>query len=315
VAIWILVYSIEGLIADVFRGFHRIMWASLFNGLIATILSLAYYAVSLFTGNEMSVDQVLIVMIIAITGSVAISIVVLWRKVSAIRDSRPLGDKPKIVGVLGISAPLFVTAVTMFLINRASVWVVGASAEESDIALYGSAARLVAIVSMPLLISNFVIPPIIAELYFQGKKKQLERAMRTTATITGIPALLASTIFIFFGAKVLSIFYGNFYAEAHKVLSLLSIGQIVNVFAGSCGMALMMTGHQKSMMIIMISCGLLTLGANIVIVEHYGIVGVAATTATGILIQNLCMLVRARIATGIWTHATINVGLLGNKDR
>src|SRR3712207_8418435 len=81
--------------------------------------------------------------------------------------------------------------------------------------------------SMSMVIVTAVAPPLIAEMYFQGRRDDLERALRTMATITGIPALLASMACIFFAGPILGLVYGKHYREAALALALLSIGPLV----------------------------------------------------------------------------------------
>jgi O-antigen/teichoic acid export membrane protein len=86
------------------------------------------------------------------------------------------------------------------------------------------------------------------------------------------------------------------------VLLLLSIGQIVSVWVGSCAITLAMTGHQSLLMVITLTCGVATVVAGLALVEGYGSEGVAVAAAGGLALQNLLLWLAARYATGIWTH-------------
>ena len=66
--------------------------------------------------------------------------------------------------------------------------------------------------------------------------------LRTVATIAGLPALFALFTFIAFGDTLLFFIFGEFYVDAWVVLVVLSVGKLVNVWTGSCGVTLMMTG-------------------------------------------------------------------------
>ena len=57
------------------------------------------------------------------------------------------------------------------------------------------------------------------------------------ATLTGIPAWLASVGSIFFAGPILGLVYGNYYREGAMVLALLSIGLLqvsAPALAGLC---------------------------------------------------------------------------------
>jgi O-antigen/teichoic acid export membrane protein len=84
---------------------------------------------------------------------------------------------------------------------------------------------------------------------------------------------------------------------------LLSVGKLVNVWTGSCGMTLIMTGHQTPLMRITIVTSVLTVIGAILAVGRFGMVGVAAVVSGGTVAQNLAMWLAARSYCGLWTHA------------
>jgi O-antigen/teichoic acid export membrane protein len=161
-----------------------------------------------------------------------------------------------------------------------------------------------------LLIVNAVVPPLIAEMYAQGKKRELEQALRIIATIAGIPAFGIVLVFILFRGPILGLVYGDFYRAGSTVLMLLSLGQLVNVWAGSCGLTLIMTGHQTTLMWVTAFCGLAAVCGSLLLVQRYGPIGVAGSAAFAMVLQNVLMLLAARKRTGLWTHVKISVAVL-----
>jgi len=107
---------------------------------------------------------------------------------------------------------------------------------------------------------------------------------------------------IFFAGPILDLVYGNYYREGATVLALLSIGLFASVLAGSCGIVLSYTGHQKMLMVITITSSAATLIAMFAAVEPYGIVGVAMAKAAGQILQNGIVLLVVKRKTGMWTH-------------
>ena len=130
------------------------------------------------------------------------------------------------------------------------------------------------------------------------------------ATLTGIPAWLASMACIFFAGPILGLVYGNYYREGAAVLALLSIGLFASVCAGSCGIVLAYTGHQKMLMVITIVSSAVTFIAMLAAVKPYGIVGVAMARTAGQILQNGIVLLVVKQKTGMWTH----VGFRGYLD-
>jgi O-antigen/teichoic acid export membrane protein len=198
--------------------------------------------------------------------------------------------------------PLLAVTLLMMVNTQGAVWTIGAFLPQGELALYGAANRLVSLVTMPLAIVTAITPPLIAEMYSQGNREDLEHALRNTATLTGIPAFLASMVCIFFASPILGLVYGTYYREGAMVLALLSIGLFTIVLSGNSGIVLAYTGHQKMLMVITIAVSTVTLIAMLATVEPYGIVGVAISRTAGIVLQNGIVLLVVKRKTGMWTH-------------
>jgi O-antigen/teichoic acid export membrane protein len=211
------------------------------------------------------------------------------------------------IDVLRIAFPFLVTNLTLYVLNQTDIWIVGVFHPEEDVALYGAAIRLMTFVAIPLQVINSVVPPMIARMHGQGEKVVLQRTLQTAATLAAIPALSVVGVFTLFGQQILRVVYGDYYAGGATVLALICVGQLVNVWAGSCGQTLMMTGHQTTMMVITVLCSGLTLAFRLAVVEPYGIVGVAAVTTVGLVLQNLLMLISVKRQVGIWTYSDFSI--------
>ena len=205
-----------------------------------------------------------------------------------------------------MSSPLWITSLILFTLTQADLWIAGIYLPQQQVAVYGAAFRLVLLVAVPLQIVNMVVAPLIAELYTQGKREELERSLRVAATVTGIPSFLTLVAFMLFGKPILGLVFGGYYREGALILALLSVGQLVNVWTGSCVQTLMMTGNQAPVMNATIATGLLIITGALWAGHIYGAVGIAGAVATGKAFQNILMLFYARKRTGIWTHITFS---------
>ena len=206
--------------------------------------------------------------------------------------------------------PLLVSSLTAFVLVQSDLWIIAAFGSQSEVALYGAASRLMTLVTMPLMVVNAVLPPVIAELYARGEKERLERDGRPVTTLVSIPAVLTLALFTVAGGPILGLLYGNFYAAGGGLLALLSLGKLAAVVAGSCGLTLQMTGHQRPLMWISILCGLVFVGGAIWAVQVFGVLGVAGMAAFSIALQNLIVVLVVRARLGIWTHAIPSVAPL-----
>lgn len=315
VAGWIMVGTLQGLLAETFRGFHDIRLATLLGaqttGAASGVVTVALLTASLFLLWLVNGQATLTtVVLLGICSGAATTLVAGWllhRRVTSLPlrtpDEGQKADTKKVLReVLSVSLPLLIVDVLMMVRTSGDLWTLGAFLPKGDLALYGAASRLASVVLMPLGIVTAVVPPMIAQMYSQGRKEDLEHALRSIATLTGIPAWLASMACIFFAGPILGLVYGNYYREGAVVLAVLSGGLFLNVCAGSCGVVLAYTGHQKMLMVITIASSAASFIAMLAVVEPYGIVGVALARTAGLVLQNGIVLLAVKQKTGMWTH-------------
>lgn len=300
VAIWALIIACQRVLAEIHRGFHNIKLASLFSGMITSSISVSIFFIIWYTQTASSIYQAILISSMAGLSSLFISIIFVCRKTLSISNS----DYESISNnyIFSISWPLWGTSLLYFILTQADVWIVGIFCSPEDVAIYGASVRIVSLVSMPLIILNAVVPPLIVEMYTTGKIQKLEAILRKVTFIAALPAILLVIVFMSFGDVLLSYIYDDYYKAGYLILIILSIAQLVNVAAGSCGQVLMLTGHQLDMMKITILCGLITIGLALALVGFIGKEGVAISAALGMIILNLTMLFTANKKSHIWTH-------------
>ena len=316
IAGWIAISTVQELFAETFRGFHDIRLATLFGslavgnsaGLVTRGLFLACLAGLWFGRDEADLRTILIVVVAAGSIGALMSGYALFLKAgSLVENPSEEQSKVELKDILAVSLPLLVTNITAFALVYSDIWILAAFRSQEEVAVYGAAARFMTLVTMPLMIVNAVLPPVIADLYARGEKGRLEQTMRPIATLTGIPALLALGAFVVAGAPILGLVYGDFYRDGALILALLSLGKLASVWAGSCGLTLQMTGHQKLMMWISVFSGLLFVVGALWAVQGFGAVGVASVAAGSVMLQNLLTVLAVKFKTGIWTHAAFSV--------
>jgi O-antigen/teichoic acid export membrane protein len=303
VAGWIAVMALQALLSGAFRGFHDIRLFTIFGGLATGVLLTASLGVMWLLEDRASLTVVLLLAVSSGFANVVLAGWLLHRKVAHL-PSR--GVQSETIGygeIVFVAWPLMVTKLTIFVLTQADLWIVGAFRPPEEVAIYGAAARAVFLVMTPLIIVNYVLPPLVAEMYAQGRERELERTLRATATLAGIPAFLVLVAFLLFGGPILGLVFGDYYRQAATILALLSGAQLVNVWAGASSVALLYTGHQTAIMKLSTASSLVTVGAGLAVVGPYGATGVAAVMGAGISIYNVVLLLVAKRKTGMWTHA------------
>ena len=303
IAIWLVLLAFQSLFVEIFRAFQDIRMMVFFNGLISASLGLVFVALYWLIVGHASLNQLFPWIIVAAIVNVILAVWVLWHKYHVFS----LSGKTSVsyLDLAQHSWPLLFSALTFFVIAQSNLWILAAFRSDEEVAIFGAAISLVALTSMPLTIVNAVVPPLIARLHVQGQKQQAERILRTTATLVMIPVIGVLVVFMFFGDTLLGLIFGNYYRSGGTILIILSMGQAVNVYAGSCGYTLIMMGQQRTLLFVSIISALVSVCCGLIWVQTWGSIGVAAATTLGVSLQQILMLCLVRYQCGIWTHAGI----------
>lgn len=299
VGCWIVALSLMGLTAESLRGMHEYRMAAFLSGAIPNLMTVA--VLGILTVLAMSVELNLILGIIVVVAAVTGLTGLAWvsRRLSALgpRVAAPVGD------LLAVGWPLHVTSLAIFVMTQVDLWLVGALCGSSEVAQYGAAARLLALVMMPMLIGNVILQPLVADLSGRGEFARIQRLAGTIATVSSGVALCALAGIWFAAESILGIAYGEYYRSAATVLILLCSGQAINVLAGPGAIVLMMSGGQKPVMAISMTCGvLLSIGGTIAGLS-FGMVGIAAVAGIANALHGLLCLITVWRRNGIWVSA------------
>jgi O-antigen/teichoic acid export membrane protein len=297
VGLWIPGLSLVNLVAECFRGLHEYRLASLLNTAVPNLLTLAGVGVLIGAGLTGQLSLVIGVVVGVLAGVIVLALILLGQRLSALGPATAVGAGE----LLATGLPLMVTSLAIYAMTQMDVWIVGALCGKQDVALYGSAARLVLLVMMPMLIGNVVLPPLVAELHGRAEPQRLERLVRTTATLSGLIAVPVLLVLLVAAGPILALAYGEYYRAGGAVLILLCAGQTINVLAGPGSTVLMMTGGGREVMAISIFSGLLLAGTAWLAAGQFGMVGVAAAAGGSSATHGLLCMAVVRYRNGIWT--------------
>jgi O-antigen/teichoic acid export membrane protein len=320
---WMGISAMQEIMAETFRGFHDIRMATLFGGLatggksaglIMRVMLLACLLLLLATVGHTDLRTVMLASIGSGAASSLLAALLLHKRISSlgtqgIENPISAGDE------LRDAFPILIISLTSFiLLSAADLWILGIFGSKDEVAVYGVASRLVTFIAMPLLLTNLVLPPIIAEMYAQGRTVELEGTLRSFSTLSGVPSLLVLMVFMLLGGPILGLVYGErlfppgslAIHQGAIVLVLLSAGKLAAVWAGSCGAVLQFTGHQGSMLRINLLTSPLFIVGALLVVRDYGPIGVASMTAAITVLQNAALVLVAKRKTGMWTHVSLS---------
>lgn len=298
-ALWVCVYVFQGLFSETFRGLHRVGLATLFGGLFSGLTSAILFACIWLVVGKTGLKEVIIVSLAAGMTSVVLAGFMVAKQSSSLGKAEPA----KARDILFLAMPMLATSAALFGVREVHLWVLGAIRPESDVALYGVCAKLINFLTMPLLIINSVLPPVVAELNAKGKKSQLQTVLRSSSTLASIPSILGFLVVVFWGGSILSFVFGEFYEAAYMLFLILAAVSVVNVMSGSPGVLLMMSGYERVVMRYALIGGVLGIMASIFFINAIGVVGVGIGVGVGMIIHNVGMWNFSRKRLDIHTHA------------
>lgn|GEM_PF-3414432 len=198
---------------------------------------------------------------------------------------------------------LFVPLSALSVINsRIDIQMIGMIMSEKEalnsIALFNVANKAAMGLGLGLLISNYVLGPSASELFHTGQQERLQNIVTKTSRIVMLLSLPLFLGLIFGGYWLLGL-YGPGYNEAYPTLLILIFGQFVNVATGAVGYLLILTKNEKYTIIGMGVSVVINISLNLMLIDDYGIEGVAVATAVSLAAWNLIMLYYLVKKTGL----------------
>lgn len=184
------------------------------------------------------------------------------------------------------------------------ILVLGVLGSDDQIAAMRVAEKGGQLVALSLTLVNLVIAPYIVRAHRDGDREKLQALARQSARGSLALALPVAVIFIVFGEWLIALVFGEEYSGiAYWPLVILCCGQLANVFFGSVGYFLSMSGHERDL----IKAQLVAIACNIVLclvlVPWLGAVGAALGVSVGLITWNLILTWRVSQRLGIRTMA------------
>ena len=116
------------------------------------------------------------------------------------------------------------------------------------------------------------------------------------SVLSSVPFAL---LFICFGDSLIAFLFGEAYLPAAKLLTILCIGQVVNVCMGSVGLVLNMTGNEKRTLRAQFITLILTVILLVALIPMFEAVGAAIAVSLGLICWNVIMAFDVYRLTGL----------------
>lgn len=185
-----------------------------------------------------------------------------------------------------------------FYLSQVPLIVLGTLKGAKEAGVYAIASRLSDLEGYMLFAMNVVLAPVISKLYTEKKNAELQRIITNSLRAGFFISLPLIIAFLIFPDFFLSLF-GDEFSEGRWALIVLTVSQIVNFATGSVGYLLTMTGHQKTALLLLLFCALLTTSLSLMLIPSFGVNGAAAAAGVNNIVLNVLMAVAVFRKTGI----------------
>ncbi|HHP7229397.1 MAG TPA: flippase [Xenococcaceae cyanobacterium] len=198
----------------------------------------------------------------------------------------------------GVALPLLFNDSALVVLSQTDILMTGAMLGSFQVGIYSAALKTASIVNFLLAAVNAIAAPMFATLHAQEDYQGLKKLTRTVARWLFYPSAILALLLIVFAERVLGLF-GSEFVAARGSMTILILGQLVNVGAGSVGYLMQMTGHHRQCAYVFGCSAILNLVLNGILIPLLGIKGAAIATALTMAVWN------------IWLHQLVvkNIGV------
>lgn len=181
---------------------------------------------------------------------------------------------------------LWVAMMMTLTVGWSGILIGGRFVSAADVAQLAVAQRVAVLIVFVLLVCDMFVAPRYANLFEQGDIARMRRMARVS---TGLMLLVTVPLAIALAAysdQVMRLF-GPEFAGAGQVLSILLIGQTVNVATGSIGQLLTMTKYEADYRRITMGAAIVTVALTLALAPSFGVAGIAWASTVGTITQNV----------------------------
>ena len=290
-------FGLLTLLSESLRAIERVWEAALVKGVLIPVFSIVFFAV-LYAFEPTPRGATL-----AYAGATLATLGLawsFWRR--AISDWRKIAttDTPRFRETFSGVTSFASVAINQVLIANIDLIIVGFYGTAVEVGIYGAARRLSSLLTFVLTSVNSVLAPKFASLYSRNDRTAMERLGQFSTKL--MVALTLPPILLFVAAPSLMMqIFGEEFREGARALVILSLGQLVNVSAGSVCALLLMTGHEREMRRFTTVALLTNAGLCVLLVPRLGINGAAIASASALAILNLLAFSAAVRRVGVST--------------
>ncbi|PSO64776.1 MAG: flippase [Cyanobacteria bacterium QH_2_48_84] len=313
VGIWMVpLMALARLQLEMARGIQEIVLAYAPFRVIWHLLTLLGAFVLFQRNQELTSVPALAIAILALLTVVTLQLWLLRHRLKA--AIRPVAATYTPRQWLWVALPLLLTQGFQIILGKTDILMIGAAMGAEAVGIYSAAAKTAIWVSLVLQSVNAVVAPTFSALYTQGDREGLQKLVSTVAHWIFWLSLIIALCLIIFARPILGIFGAEFVA-ARWGLTILVLGQLINVGVGSVGYLMIMTGHQNQSTYIFGFSALANVILNALLIPRFGTIGAAIATATTMALWNISLHFLVVKHLHVYPSIVANLGLAKLKNK
>ena len=276
--------TIQLYISEVIKGKKLPIKSALSNGTVSIAITIITIWLIYFSQNQeiLTIYNVVLPYIFAIVISILIF-------VFCAKPIKPQLSEVTLKQLTGNSLYFWITSCMYLLYSKFDLWLVGYLEPPENVAIYAATIQLVFTITILLSVIQAILPTKIVEYHSQGKLKKLENEIQGMTTFAAIPGITILLVLITYSDIILTTLYTPEYVKYSSALTILCIGQIVNLCCGPCGLILNLCDHHRLTLLITSLSMILALTFSFPLYSLLSINGIALAFSIGQIFQNICI--------------------------
>ena len=277
----ILPFSITLLNLEVLRALDYLYFSEILRNIARHGVFLLFICVLLIISK---INYLLDVFIISFLVLAVLSSIVIVLKMKTLTSSKEGNISYK--EIVFVSFPMSFSLISLLIMQSFDIYVLENYYTFREVAYYGIAIKISAVVGIILTSINATIAPKISKLFFGNNFNDLDKLIKKATKLNAILTIPLILFLIVFSSLILS-FFGQGYLNAQKALYIILAGQVVNALCGPVALYLNMTGRQVFFQKVLLLVLMLNIILNLVLIPKYEMVGAAISTAFSFVLWNI----------------------------
>lgn len=277
----LLPFAITMLNVEVLRGLNKLYFSEVIRN-IGRYGVFLIFILALLLGNN--IDYILEAYMLSFLILAILTTIVIFINLNSIELKNKKGISYK--EIIWTSFPMSLSLIALLIMQSFDVYVLEQYFSFKQVAYYGVAIKISAVVGIILTSINATIAPQISKLFFANSFTELKDVVGKATRLNVILTIPLIVFLIVFSGMILG-FFGEGYLKVQNALYIILAGQIINALCGPVGLYLNMTGRQSFFQKILAIILVINIILNIILIPKYEMIGAAFSTALSFTLWNL----------------------------